>query len=152
MHYILPENVQYKEVEAPKRFPLGKYPELPESVYAGRMKKLYSRMDKENLDAVVIYADREHYSNFRYMAAFEPRFEEGILVIHRNGNNFVLLGNECYGLYHECKVPVSPLLCQILSLPNQPMDRFTSMKEMFEKAGLEKWDEDWRGWLETFYW
>ena len=38
MHYILPENVQYKEVEAPKRFPLGKYPELPESVYAGRMK------------------------------------------------------------------------------------------------------------------
>ncbi|EEQ60900.1 hypothetical protein CBFG_04612 [Clostridiales bacterium 1_7_47FAA] len=137
MHYILPENVQYKEVEAPRRSPLGKCPELPDSVYAGRMKKLYSRMDKENLDAVVVYADREHYSNFRYLAAFEPRFEEGLFVIHRNGANFVLLGNECYGLFHECKVPVSPLLCQILSLPNQPMDRFTSMKEMFEKAGLE---------------
>lgn len=138
MYCIQIENIQYKEVLQPKRFPLGTCPELPEFVYAERMKKLYRRMDEEKMDAVVVYADREHYSNFRYLAAFEPRFEEGLFVVHRDGRNYVLLGNECLGLFRECKVPVSPVLCQILSLPNQPMDQFTSMEDIFKDIGIKQ--------------
>ena len=137
MHCIRPENICYKEALPPKRTPVGAGPDLPDTVYAERMERLYERMDSEKLEAVVVYADREHYSNFRFLAAFEPRFEEGLLVVHRNGTNFVLLGNECFGLFRECKIPVKPVLCQILSLPNQPMDRFTSMEEMFETAGIK---------------
>ncbi|MEE0691493.1 MAG: M24 family metallopeptidase [Lachnospiraceae bacterium] len=138
MGYRSADMIQYKEVSAPKWEKLGACPELPEIVYTERLERLYSKMNEENLDVVVLYADREHYSNFRYLAAFEPRFEEGILVIHRNGKNYVLLGNECFCLYQECKFTVTPILCQILSLPNQTMEQFSSMENMFEKAEIKK--------------
>lgn len=136
MKYILPENVEYRKVKKPVWKGLGDCPQVPGQVYEKRYEKLYEKMDEAGLDAVVIYGDREHYSNFRYLAAFDPRFEEGVLVAHRNGKNYVLLGNECLNLYRECKVAAEPILCQILSLPNQPMDAFQSMEESFCRAGI----------------
>ena len=138
MNYILPEDVEYQEVKRPARRELGDCPRLPEQVYEKRYEKLYEKMDEDGLDVAVVYGDREHYSNFRYLAAFDPRFEEGVLVAHRNGKNYVLLGNECLNLYRECKVAAEPVLCQILSLPNQPMDEFQSMEESFRRAGIRE--------------
>ena len=104
MKNILAENVQYQKVKRPVCKEPGDCPELPGQVYEKRYERLYERMDEDGLDVAVIYGDREHYSNFRYLAAFDPRFEEGVLVVHRNGKNYVLLGNECLNLYRECKV------------------------------------------------
>lgn len=137
MNHRSPDMIHYKAVEKLHWGTLGACPELPDTVYEKRLEKLYSKMDEEGLDTVVLYADREHYSNFRYLAAFEPRFEEGILVIHRNGKNYVLLGNECFCLYQECKFAVTPVLCQILSLPNQTMNQFSSMEALFERAEIK---------------
>ncbi len=137
MKNILAENVQYQKVKRPVCKEPGDCPELPGQVYEKRYERLYERMDEDGLDVAVIYGDREHYSNFRYLAAFDPRFEEGVLVVHRNGKNYVLLGNECLNLYRECKVAAERVLCQILSLPNQPMDEFWSMEESFRRAGIK---------------
>lgn len=138
MGYILPEQIIYREIEPFQKQRLGEYPDLPRAVYEKRLRLLRERMAERKLDVLVFYADREHYSNFRYYAAFEPRFEEGILVIHITGENYVLLGNECFGLHKESKIPIKPLLCQVLSLPNQPMEKFCSMEKSLTEAGILK--------------
>jgi len=137
------ESIKIKNVELTTlkslKIDVPKYiPQIPQSVYDERLKKLKDRMEKENLDCLVFYADREHYSNFRHYTGFDPRFEEGILVIHREGQNYILLGNECLNLYKESRIPVEPVLCQALSLPNQPMKQFESMEALFSRANVKE--------------
>ena len=50
---------------------------------AERKQKLLQRMSEENFEALAIYADKEHASNFEYLTGFIPRFEEGLLVVER---------------------------------------------------------------------
>ena len=60
------------------------------------MRKLsvLERMAAEEFDTVVIYADKEHGSNFEYLSGFLPRFEEGLLVLDKTGAATLILGNE----------------------------------------------------------
>ena len=51
-------------------------------------------MAKEQYDALIIYADKEHGSNFEYFTGFIPRFEEGLLIIDKNDKATLVLGNE----------------------------------------------------------
>ncbi|MFR5077960.1 MAG: hypothetical protein ACLTDX_07970 [[Clostridium] innocuum] len=51
-------------------------------------------MHEDGFDAVVVYADLEHGSNFEYLCGFLPRFEEALLILHANGKAFMVLGNE----------------------------------------------------------
>ena len=51
-------------------------------------------MQSEKLDVMLIYGDLEHGSNFEYLTGFLPRFEEALLVVHKNGTAYLLLGNE----------------------------------------------------------
>lgn len=41
-----------------------------------------------------MYADKEHGGNFEYLTGFIPRFEEALLVLHREGEAVLVLGNE----------------------------------------------------------
>lgn len=59
-----------------------------------RYQKVLKRMQEENFDTLVIYADLEHGSNFEYLCGFLPRFEEALLVMHQDGCNYMLMGNE----------------------------------------------------------
>ena len=127
------ERIASLEIEEPKRMV-----EIPDVVYEKRLKVLRKKMKQEGLAALIIYGDREHYSNFRYIAGYEPRFEEGIMVIHSTGTNYVLLGNECLGMHKESKIAVKPILCQILSLPNQTMAAFSSMENIYSQAGIRE--------------
>ena len=85
-------------------------PEVAESVFVARKQRLIEEMLQRKLDAVVIYADREHYANFKYYFGHEPRFEEALLVVHADGSACCALGNECYSL---ANVPIfqSKLCC-----------------------------------------
>jgi len=113
-------------------------PEIPDACYAQRLTALRTAMEEARWDCAVLYADREHYANFRHIIGFEPRFEEGLAIIHRSPDtgDTVLLGNECYAMHKDARVPVNGLLCQVFSLPNQPMDQFTSMKTSLQEAGI----------------
>ncbi|MDL2236256.1 M24 family metallopeptidase [Christensenellaceae bacterium OttesenSCG-928-K19] len=109
---------------------------VPKEVYQARHKAMLEQMKAQRMDAVVIYADREHYSNFKYFTGFDPRFEEAALVLHQDGAAYILLGNECYGMYATSQIDVKPIACQAFSLPNQPMETFTSFEDVFTQAGL----------------
>src|SRR5690606_4747765 len=56
-------------------------PELDRSVYAQRFAALARARRGAGLDALLVYADREHAANLSYITGFDPRFEEALLVI-----------------------------------------------------------------------
>ena len=53
---------------------------LSDATIKERKEKVLQRMQQRKLDAIVIYADMEHASNFEYLCGFVPRFEEPATV------------------------------------------------------------------------
>ena len=134
---IQAKDLGYRHVSLPKiGFPAVK-PVVPPHVFQDRLRRLLGRMEEKGLDVVAIYGDREHYANFKYFTGFGPRFEEALLVVHRDGATYCVLGNENLSLAKLSGIPVEAVLCQFFSLPNQPMDSFVSMAETLSACGLK---------------
>ena len=131
-------DVAFRNVQDPQIALPDVCPEIPNRVYIDHVMKTIERMRREKLDCLAIYADREHFGNFRYLTKFEPRFEEALLVLHADGQAYALLGNECANLYRLSPYPLTPVLCQPFSLPNQTMDAFESMERCLGEAGLKQ--------------
>lgn len=133
---IYPDKIEY----APLDPPTVEIPDMPEplsdAVYAQRLDRLCAAMKAESLDAVLIYADREHGGNFGCMTGFEPRFEEACLVVHADGHACVLLGNECLKMHQYSRIPVNYVHVPYFSLPNQPMEGEMTMEDSLRAAGL----------------
>lgn len=99
--------------------------------------KLLNAMKKNGFDVLVIYADKEHGSNFEYLTGFIPRFEEGILIVTDSGECTVILGNENLKMAAHSRVAVTLKHCPLFSLPNQPMDNEVALEDIFEEIGLD---------------
>lgn len=133
---IYPERIEYTEL-MPPTVEIPAMPEpLSDAVYARRLDRLCAAMKKDGLDAVLIYADREHGGNFGYMTGFEPRFEEACLVVYADGHACILLGNECLKMHQYSRIPVKYVHVPYFSLPNQPMEGEMTMKDSLCAAGL----------------
>lgn len=111
-------------------------PVIPAHRYAARLSALRAKMAERNLDSVLVYADREHFWNFKYFLGYDPRFEEALLVINREDPSYVIMGNECLNLHVLSPIKVEPLLCQEFSLPNQPMDKYVPLEDLIRRAGV----------------
>ncbi|MFT3671143.1 aminopeptidase P family N-terminal domain-containing protein [Aestuariivirga sp.] len=113
-------------------------PVLPPAVFAGRMKRLLSRMEENGLDAVVIYGDREHAANIAWATGYDPRFEEALLVVTPGRKPVLFAGNEGYP-YAECaNGGFDRVLWQPLSLMGQPRDKMRPLADELRAAGLRK--------------
>src|ERR1700680_167589 len=97
-----------------------------------RLKALRAGMAREGLTHAVVYADREHFANLAYLTNFDPRFEEAILIVAKDGKPLIVVGNECEGY-----LGVSPLITasklraeryQPFSLLNQPRSASRKMR------------------------
>lgn len=110
--------------------------DLSDAVYESHLASLCAAMKAAGLDAVVLYADREHGGNFGYITGFEPRFEEACLVIHSDRRAWVMLGNECLKMHQYSRIPVQPVHVPYFSLPNQPMEGEMRMADCFRAAQL----------------
>ncbi len=112
-------------------------PELPAGLYAERLARLRRRAVERGLDAVVVYADREHSANLAYLSGFDPRFEEAILVVdpRRDDEPAILVGNECWGTAGAAPLPMRRHRFQDLSLPSQPRDRSRPLAEILAEEG-----------------
>lgn len=108
----------------------------------GRITALRAGMAQEGLTHTVVYADREHFANLAYLTNFDPRFEEAILIVAKDGQPLIVVGNECEGY-----LGVSPLFTasklraeryQPFSLLNQPRSASRKMQEIFASEGIGK--------------
>lgn len=139
--------IKLKEVEAPKPEE-GLIPVmLSDETMQNRKACLLESMQKDGFDAVVVYADLEHGSNFEYLCGFLPRFEEELLILHANGKAFMVLGNENLNKAGKARIEAVPIHMPHFSLPNQPMQTEKSVAQILasceledaEKIGLIEW-------------
>ncbi len=103
-----------------------------------RREKVLQEMQRNDLDALLIYADVEHGGNFEYLVGFIPRFEEALLVLHSNGDAFLILGNENYNKVQYSRISAQGIHCPHFSLPNQPMEPHNTISSALQEAGMKK--------------
>ncbi len=111
-------------------------PEIPVGIYLDRIERLRAHMVAGGWDRIVVYADREHSANLSYLTGFDPRFEEALLVLGREGDPAILVGNECWGMAVAAPVPMRPVMFQDFSLPSQPRDRSKPLSEILGSEGV----------------
>lgn len=109
---------------------------LTDETMMERKKSILDRMQMDDLDSIVIWADLEHGSNFEYLVGFLPRFEEALLVLHRNGDAQLVLGNENLNKVTKARISATPVHMPHFSLPNQPMEVQKSVSEILSQCNL----------------
>ena len=131
--------IQLKEVKTPE-LEQGLVPvDLSDETVRERKEKLLTRMKEEGYDAIVVYGDLEHGSNFEYLCGFLPRFEEALLVLHDDGKAYMVLGNENLNKAGKSRIEVAAAVhMPHFSLPNQPMNTDKTAAEILSQCGLEK--------------
>jgi Xaa-Pro aminopeptidase len=87
-------------------------------------------------DWVLVYADREHYANLTWLVNFDPRFEEGLLVLGPQGKRVLIVGNEGLGYTPIVPVVLDVELCQTFSLNSQPRNIAPRLKDVLARIGL----------------
>lgn len=110
---------------------------LSDETMQNRKACLLESMQKDGFDAVVVYADLEHGSNFEYLCGFLPRFEEALLILHANGKAFMVLGNENLNKAGKARIEAVPIHMPHFSLPNQPMQTEKSVAQILASCELE---------------
>lgn len=130
------DDVAYTTVAPPEVEPASFPVDLTEETMAEHKEKILERMALEKLDTLVIYADREHGTNYGYLTGFEPRFEESVLVLHRNGQAYILLGNESLRMAPYCRITAEAIHVPHFSLPNQPMDTNRPFADLIASSGI----------------
>ncbi|GAA5416960.1 hypothetical protein Pryu01_01999 [Paraliobacillus ryukyuensis] len=128
--------IQLKQVTPPKIHTNIQSVILTDDTLAKRHENFLRKMKKHQIDTAVIYADREHGANFEYFTGFVPRFEEACLVLHDNGESYLLLGNENLKLASKSRIKAEAVHIPFFSLPNQPMGNDKKFADYFEEANI----------------
>ena len=108
-----------REIKIPAFGSADSIPEIPDELYRTRLQRVRQRMCDAKLDALLIYADREHSANLSYCSGFDPRFEEALLILAADGQTTLCLGNECINVVSRLPIDAKIELCQELSLMGQ---------------------------------
>jgi len=131
---------QLIEIEWPEFGEGGPPPRPGMDEYLDRVDAARGMMEARGLTHLAVYGDREHFANLAYLTGFDPRFEEALLLIARQGTPLLIVGNECEGY-----LPVSPLYVagelrserfQSFSLLNQPRDSSRYLREILGDEGV----------------
>jgi Xaa-Pro aminopeptidase len=111
---------------------------LSDETMLERKEKLLAKMKNKGYEAIVVYADLEHGSNFEYLCGFLPRFEEALLVLHSCGIAYMVLGNENLNKAAKSRIQVTAVHMPHFSLPNQPMKTDKTVAEILAQCELDK--------------
>ncbi|MEG1514483.1 MAG: winged helix-turn-helix domain-containing protein, partial [Clostridia bacterium] len=90
--------------------------------FKSRISRLWAMKEAEKYSAIIIYGDREHFSNMHYFTDLDPRFEEALLVLFRDRRPIIVLGNENMSYSGIIPYDIDKKLYQTFSLMGQPND------------------------------
>ena len=111
-------------------------PSLSPNIYENRLAQLRERMLQQNLDYVIVYADREHTANLTYLCGYDPRFEESFLIVDKTQIPALLVGNEGWGYCELAPLPVRRVLYQPLSLMGQDRTQSLHLRDILSAEGI----------------
>lgn len=130
-------NVTVKMVKPPLKDHLQERPVLIDSTYEQRKEKILSLMQTYDFSSLIIYADKEHGSNFEYLTGFIPRFEEALQILNQDGSSYLILGNENANKAKYARIKSEGIKCPLFSLPNQPMGDFRPLEDYLAQVEID---------------
>ena len=111
-------------------------PDIPPATYERRCRSAY---EGAACDWLVVYGDREHFANMAFLTAFEPRFEEALLLLGPKDRRILVVGNENESYAAVARLPgLEVVLSQSLSLMAQDRTKAPSLGAVLREAGLGK--------------
>ena len=128
--------VELGPVELPSYELPTEQPSVPATTYLQRMAAAERATALAGLDALIVYADREHFANLSYLTGYDPRFEEALLLLVPGRAPTLLVGNE--GAAYAKVVPpaVEVLLYQSFSLVGQDRSASPPLADILRGAGI----------------
>jgi hypothetical protein len=111
-------------------------PELSRSVYSARFDTFVKAKARAGLDAIVVYADREHCANLSYLTGFDPRFEEALLILVDGRAPMVVTGPENQGCAAAAMLDVEVELYPPFGLMGQDRTRTPPLIDLLRRFGL----------------
>ena len=124
-----------QELIPQKPFVLDEIPVMTEDDYLERIDLLLNLGEKEGASHLVVYGDREHYSNIEYLTGFDPRFEEAVLVLSRGNKPVIFLGNEGMDYGHIIPYDIQMEQYSTFSLSGQ-YRKDADLANLFANAGI----------------
>lgn len=119
---VVEKKVEVTLCEQPVPIMIEEIPVTEKADYLERIDRLWDLKQAKQYQTVIVYGDREHFSNVQYFTGYDPRFEETLLILERNKIPVLLVGNEGIGyagkIPYDCKV----ILYQPFGLMGQPND------------------------------
>lgn len=113
-------------------------PTLTAEDYQGRINRLLQLAKESKLTHILVYGDREHFSNIHFLTGYDPRFEETLLILNHDDLPLLLVGNEGLGYSKKIPFPIRRELFQSFSLVGQPRGSSKELEEIFSAAGIKK--------------
>ncbi len=111
-------------------------PSIPAATYRARIAAAAAAAAAAGMDALIVYADREHFANLSYLTGYDPRFEESLLILTPGRAPVLLVGNE--GESYAKVVPdgIEVVRYQSFSLVNQDRSASPRLDAVLRSAGL----------------
>jgi len=113
-------------------------PTIDPEDYLARFQLLLERVSTAGLDAVVIYADREHAANLSWLTGFDPRFEEALMIVVPDRKPTLLTGPENVGVASSSQLDMDVVLYPSMGLMGQNREHTPHLPEVLNDAGLTK--------------
>lgn len=129
-------SVKIKKAAFPEYDHSEKTVPLSDETIEERRKKVLEEMKQRNLSSIIVYADKEHGSNFEYLVGFIPRFEEALFILNNDGTSTLLLGNENFNKAKYSRVKSEAKQIPLFSLPNQPMESVKELSHQFSEVSI----------------
>ena len=128
--------VELGVVELPSYELPAEQPEVPVETFLERIAAAEQAAAAAGLDALVVYADREHFASLSYLTGYDPRFEEALLILVPGRAPALLVGNEGWAYAKVVPPGVDVLLYQTLSLVGQDRSASPPLADILRGAGI----------------
>ena len=127
-----------QEIALPEFGQCAEMPEMPSAEFERRFAAAIAQMAAFDIEVLLVFADREHSANLAYLTNLDPRFEEALLMLDRQGNRKILLGNECMGYTGVVPISMAYELYQPFSLMGQNRSVSRDLAAILTEFGIKK--------------
>ena len=132
----MPRRIELAELKLPDFGLPTIQPVIPLATYQARIEAALARAAAAGYDALLVYGDREHFANLAYLTAYDPRFEEALLILLPGKAPTLLLGNEGMAYSGVSPIELDRALYQSFSLLGQPRGDSAMLRDILAAAGL----------------
>ncbi len=109
---------------------------IPKSEFEQRIVEIKKLMERDNLDAILVYGDEYRKENLRYVSNYWPIFERGAMLVSKNGTPITLCAPEGQKVAEEMSVwsdvrLLPDFLC--VTVPDEidyPLANYTSFRAL----------------------